>query len=77
MGKESIKSEGLGQEIIPMELSSDEVAMLAYALEYGINDNAISSVGAILEKIEKGLHVDTYVGNRLIEYGKVMGWSKE
>jgi len=60
-----------------MKLSSDEVAMLAYALEYDINDNTISSIGAILEKIEKGLHVDTYVGNRLIEYGKVMGWSKE
>ena len=77
MGKESDKSKDLDKEIIPMKLSSDEVAMLAYALEYDINDNTISSIGAILEKIEKGLHVDTYVGNRLIEYGKVMGWSKE
>ena len=77
MGKEINKGKGLDKEIIPMELSSDEVAMLAYALEYDVNDNIISSIGAILEKIEKGLHVDTYVGNRLIEYGKVMGWSKE
>jgi len=58
-------------------LTTEEIAMLAYALEYEHNDNLNESVGSILEKIEKGLHVDTYVGNRLSEYGKTMGWSKE
>lgn len=58
-------------------LKAEEVIMLAYALEYEHNDNLNNSITSILEKIEKGLHVDTYIGNRLNEYGKIMGWSKE
>jgi len=65
------------EHVEPLGLSTDEIVMLAYALEYEHSDEVTNSVGKILEKIEKGLHVDTYVGNRLIEYGKIMGWCKE
>lgn len=73
MGKERNDCEGLDKNC----LTQDEIVMLAYALEYNHNDDINNALGRILEKIEHGLHVDTYVGNRLSEYGKIMGWSKE
>ena len=58
-------------------ISSDEVLVLAYALEYDCNEEIQSTIGKILEKIEDKLSVDTYIGGRLAEYGRTMGWSKE
>jgi len=78
MGSEDNNNKSLDQEVvIPMNLTSDDIALLAFALEYDVNDNTVGALGDILEKIEKGLHVDTYVGNRLAEHGKIMGWVKE
>ena len=64
-------------DIVPINLSKDEIIMLAYAVEYECNDEMHSVISDILEKIEHGLHVDTYVGSRLSEHGRIMGWSKE
>jgi len=58
-------------------LMAEEIMLLAYALEYECNDNFNDSINSILEKIEQGIHVDAYVGSRLAEYGRIMGWSKE
>ena len=78
MGQEDNNNKSLDKkEINPFNLSTDEIVMLAYALEYECNDEIHNLLGIILEKIENGLHVDTYVGNRLSEYGHAMGWSKE
>lgn len=77
MGKEDNFDKGLDQKVDHFGISVDEVVMLAYAMEYGCNDGINGLVGAILEKIEHGLSVDTYIGNRLAEYGRIMGWSKE
>jgi len=79
MGKEKDINKGMDEDCVEqyMGLTPDEVVMLAYAVEYEYNDDFANSINAILEKIECGLHVDTYVGGRLFEHGKVMGWSKE
>jgi len=77
MGQEDSNDQGLDEEVIPFNLTSDEIAMLAYALEYECNDGIQGLLNDVLEKIEHGLHVDTYVGNRLAEHGRIMGWSKE
>ena len=77
MGKEENKDKNLDQDIGPLGLSEDEIVMLAYALEYDHSDEVTNSINAILEKIEQRLHVDTFVGNRLSEYGRIVGWSKE
>lgn len=74
MGQEENKEEDLGNQL---GLSQDEIILLAYVVEYEHSDEINNLIGAILEKIEQGLHVDTYVGNRLAEYGRIMGWSKE
>lgn len=77
MGKEEDKDKDLDQEEMILGLTSGEVVMLAYAVEYECGDDVNDSISNILEKIEQGLHVDTYIGNRLAEYGRIMGWSKE
>lgn len=60
-------------------LSSDEITMLAYALEYEseCSDEIYAHVNKILDKIENNLNIDTPIGNRISEYGKSMGWNKE
>jgi hypothetical protein len=60
-----------------MNLDSDDVTLLAYALEYGCNDDMYPRINKILEKIENGLHIDAEMGSKLYEYGHVMGWSKK
>ena len=62
---------------VVFNLSSDEIIMLAYGLEYDYNGAIQNKINKILEKIENELHVDTYVGNKLFEYGRIMGWQKE
>lgn len=65
------------KSLCSLNVSADEVIMLAYAMEYGCNDGINDLIVAVLEKIEQGLSIDTYIGNRLAEYGRIMGWSKE
>jgi hypothetical protein len=79
MGNEEDKDKNLDQGIKerPFGLTSDEIILLAYVLEYDCTDGVHGQVAQILEKIENELHVDTYVGNRLSEHGRIMGWSKE
>ncbi|MBD3408513.1 MAG: hypothetical protein GF411_20485 [Candidatus Lokiarchaeota archaeon] len=67
----------MDEEVDSINLSIDEIIALAYALEYEYNDEVHGLIGRILEKIEQGLHIDAYVGSRLAEYGRIMGWSKE
>lgn len=60
-----------------VEITIDEIILLAYALEYDCNDNIQSKINEILEKVEQNIHVDAYVGSRLAEHGRIMGWSRE
>jgi hypothetical protein len=58
-------------------INFDEVLMLAYALEYDCNKEIQDKIVKILEKVENEMSIDTYIGGRLAEHGRVMGWSKE
>jgi hypothetical protein len=58
-------------------ISTDEIMMLAFYSEYSCNDEIQGKIDSILEKIENNISIDTYVGNRLLEYGKSMGWHEE
>lgn len=82
MGQEEDKDTCVDEEKIEVGidlvgLSSEEVIMLAFALEYECNDRVHNLVNDILEKIEHKIHLDAYVGSRISEYGHIMGWNKE
>ena len=61
----------------PDSITNDDIILLAYALEYECNDKVQSKVNKVLEKVENQIHIDTFIGNRLCEYGRIMGWSKD
>jgi hypothetical protein len=60
------------------EFKLDDVILLACAAEYDLNDEALSRMQVLLEKVEHLIaDEDAFVGERVYAYGRSMGWIKE